>query len=62
MPPFHAGVPGYANYALAEFLEGRLVLLMRVCGFLFFFLDYLQSLDLLEGERTMPLSLPLCSM
>jgi hypothetical protein len=40
--------PGYANYALSEFSE--VVLLMRVCGLLFFFLDYLQAFDLLEGE------------
>src|SRR5687768_1737591 len=49
IPPFHAGAPGYANYALAEFSGVRLVLLMRVCGFLFV-LDDLQALDHLEGE------------
>ena len=41
--------PCLANYALSEFLEVRLVLLRRVCGFLFF-LYYLQALDHLEGE------------
>jgi hypothetical protein len=40
----------------------RLLLLRRVCLLLLFFLDYLQTFDLLEGlKRTMPLSLPLCS-
>src|SRR5215217_5410619 len=34
---------------IREFLEVRLELLRRVCGFLFF-LHYLQALDLLEGE------------
>src|ERR687897_599584 len=47
--PLSRRSPGYASYALSEFSEVRLVLLMRVCGLLFF-LDYLQAFDLLEGE------------
>src|SRR5215212_6010263 len=48
MPPSRRSPP-YANYALSRFSEVRLVLLRRVCGLLFF-LYYLQTFDLLEGE------------
>ena len=49
MPPF-TPEPSLCELCLIrEFLEVRLVLLMRVCGLLFL-LDYLQAFDLLEGE------------
>src|SRR5215216_978599 len=49
MPPFNPQPTRCELCLIREFLEVRLELLRRVCGLLFF-LDYLQALDLLEGE------------